>query len=144
MGVAYNKDFYGWANEQAQLLKAGAFGQLDVVNLIEEVESMGRKELSELRNRLRLLISHMLKCQYQPERKGRSWELTIKGQRRDIAMLIKDSPSLKHPVGNPDFLPDVWVSAVFDAARETGISEYDFPQSPIWTLDEILDDNFLP
>lgn len=144
MSIAYDTDFYGWVNEQARLLKSGALSQLDVENLIEEMESMGRSELSQLNNRFRVLIAHLLKWEFQPSHRGKSWELTIKEQRRAIARLVQGSPSLKNPMGKDDFLEWAWESAVFDAARETDMLDSEFPATPIWTLDKILDPNFLP
>jgi hypothetical protein len=78
----YNQDFYRLTHEQADLMKSGALSQLDIPNLIEEIESMGKTQKHELINRLAVLLMHLLKWDYQPERRGRSWELTIKEQRR--------------------------------------------------------------
>jgi hypothetical protein len=144
MSIAYDKDFYGWVNEQAELLRTGALNQLDIENLIEEVESMGRSELSALRNRLKILIAHLLKWKYQPTYQGRSWALTIKGQRNDLKDLLDDSPSLKYKMRQNVFIKRAWKSAVIDVAKETGFDEKIFPIEPIWTLDEILSEDFLP
>lgn len=144
MSIAYDKDFYGWVNEQAELLRTGALNQLDIENLIEEVESMGRSELSALRNRLKILIAYLLKWKYQPTYQGRSWALTIKGQRNDLKDLLDDSPSLKYKMRQNVFIKRAWKSAVIDVAKETGFDEKIFPIEPIWTLDEILSEDFLP
>ena len=144
MSIAYDKDFYGWVNEQAELLRTGALNQLDIENLIEEVESMGRSELSALRNRLKILIAHLLKWKYQPTYQGRSWALTIKGQRNDLKDLLDYSPSLKYKMRQNVFIKRAWKSAVIDVAKETGFDEKIFPIEPIWTLDEILSEDFLP
>ena len=117
MSIAYDKDFYGWVNEQAELLRTGALNQLDIENLIEEVESMGRSELSALRNRLKILIAHLLKWKYQPTYQGRSWALTIKGQRNDLKDLLDDSPSLKYKMRQNVFIKRAWKSAVIDVAK---------------------------
>lgn len=66
----YEQDFYMWTQEQAAILKAGALSQLDVANLIEEIESMGKTQKRELISRLTVLIMHLLKWDYQPERRG--------------------------------------------------------------------------
>ena len=131
MSIAYDKDFYGWVNEQAELLRTGALNQLDIENLIEEVESMGRSELSALRNRLKILIAHLLKWKYQPTYQGRSWALTIKGQRNDLKDLLDDSPSLKYKMRQNVFIKRAWKSAVIDVAKETGFDEKIFPIEPI-------------
>ncbi|WP_338070450.1 DUF29 domain-containing protein [Bathymodiolus platifrons methanotrophic gill symbiont] len=76
--INYNTDFYGWTQEQAALLKAGRLSDLDIDNLLEEVETMGRSEKRELDSRLTVLLIHLLKWQYQPVRRGRSGQLTIR------------------------------------------------------------------
>ncbi|MGR3808568.1 protein of unknown function DUF29 [Pasteurella testudinis DSM 23072] len=144
MSITYNTDYYGWIKEQTKLLKAGALDRLDIENLTEEMESMGRKELSELRNRLRILIAHLLKWKYQPSYRGQSWSRTIVEQRFCIEDLIEDSPSLKHEISVEGFIDKVWKKAVDLAARETGLTAPTFPKTAIWTLEEILDPDFLP
>ena len=144
MSVAYDKDFYGWVNEQAQLIKSGALAQLDVDNLLEEVESMGRSELEQLETRLELLVMHLLKWRFQSDRQSRSWLLTIKEQRQRINRLISRSPSIKHPMSQEGFLDSVWEYAIVQAAKETGFEESMFPATPIRPLVEIVDLDFLP
>ena len=97
-----------------------------------------------LRNRLKILIAHLLKWKYQPTYQGRSWALTIKGQRNDLKDLLDDSPSLKYKMRQNVFIKRAWKSAVIDVAKETGFDEKIFPIEPIWTLDEILSEDFLP
>jgi len=82
--ISYEQDFYGWTQEQAALLRAGRLTDLDIENLIEEVETMGRSEKRELESRLTVLLLHLLKWKYQPNRRGRSWNLTIKGHRQCV------------------------------------------------------------
>ncbi|MBF0786131.1 DUF29 domain-containing protein [Muribacter muris] len=144
MSIAYASDLYAWANEQAYYLSQRVFDQVDIKHLTEELETMGNSELSELESRLELLIMHLLKWQYQPNRQGRSWLLTIKEQRTRIEKRLKRSPSLKSKLNNEEFLQDIWELAVLSAARETGLDENSFPATPIWTLAEILNPQFLP
>lgn len=87
--INYENDFYGWTQQQAALLKAGRLNDLDIVNLIEEIETMGRSEKRELQSRLMVLLVHLLKWKYQPARRGRSWLLTIKGQRMNLEDVIE-------------------------------------------------------
>ncbi|MEB3147502.1 MAG: DUF29 domain-containing protein, partial [Sphaerospermopsis sp.] len=74
----YQTDFYAWSQEQANLLRHQQWHELDWSNLIEEIESLGRKERQELRNRLSILIAHLLKWEYQPTKRSRSWLATIR------------------------------------------------------------------
>ena len=91
----YDRDFYAWANEQAALLRAGKLSDADVANIAEEIESMGRSEKRELVSRLVVLLLHLLKWQYQPARRGRSWQVTIENTRDELDRHMIDNPSLK-------------------------------------------------
>ncbi len=91
--VLYQADYYGWLQENAQLIREKRFSELDVDNIIEELESMGKSEKRELSNRLTVLLMHLLKWQYQSVKRSTSWRNTIAVQRIDIRELLEDSPS---------------------------------------------------
>ena len=132
----YNQDFYQWTQEQAALLKAGALAQLDIENLIEEVESMGKSQRRELYSRLVVLIMHMLKWDYQKGRRGKSWIKTIAAQRTEIEFLLFDNPSLKHELEG--LLPMVYRSAVKQAVTETGLALKTFPETCPYSIEKIM------
>ena len=90
----YDEDFYLWLMEQAEHLRQGNFNELDLENLAEEVESIGRSDKREVQRRLIVLLAHLLKHQFQPGRRSRSWQATIGEQRRQLELVFKDSPSL--------------------------------------------------
>ncbi|WP_428353554.1 DUF29 domain-containing protein [Methyloprofundus sp.] len=138
----YDTDFYGWTQEQAALLKAGKLVDLDIDNLLEEVETMGRSEKRELDSRLTVLLVHLLKWQYQPIRRGRSWQLTIKGQRINFSETLYENPSLKPQLG--DILKRAYAKSIVKVSQETAIEEQVFPGSCPWTLAQILDDKYYP
>lgn len=142
MTTRYDRDFYGWTQEQADLIRAGNFEQLDADNLLEEIESMGRSERRELESRLEKLLAHMLKWRYQDSRRGKSWLLTIKEQRRKFADCLDENPSLKSRLD--DCLVKVYSYAKISAAKETGISENVFPDTCPWTFEQIMDTEFYP
>ncbi len=91
----YDQDFYAWTQHQVKLLRSGQLAELDIENLVEEIESLGRQERQELRNRLGALLGHLLKWHYQPEARTKSWAATIQEQRRRIQRHLKENPSLK-------------------------------------------------
>ena len=132
----YDQDFYQWTQEQAGLLRIGALSQLDVENLIEEIESMGKSQKKELVSRLTVLIAHLLKWDYQPERRGRSWELTIKAQRVQIRRHISENPSLKSMLLNAVIL--AYEVATISAAAETGLPESAFPETCPYTVELLM------
>jgi hypothetical protein len=140
--INYEKDFYSWTQEQAELLKSGRFSELDIDNLIEEVESMGRREKRELESRLTLLLLHLLKWKYQKVRRGRSWQLSIDEQRIQFCKTLKENPGLKPALD--EITKDAYKLAVIKAARETKISKAVFPESCPWTLSQLIDDGFYP
>ena len=91
----YDQDFNLWLAEQVTLLRQGRANELDLENLAEEVESIGRSDKREVYNRLTVLMTHLLKVQFQPDKRTRSWRSTIREQRRQLRLLFQDSPSLE-------------------------------------------------
>jgi hypothetical protein len=138
----YKTDFHAWTRRAAELVRQHKLDALNLEDLAEELDSMGAKERRELMSRLDVLISHLLKWAYQPDRRTNSWDGTIREQRRQIARAIKLSPSLKPFL--PEALTDVYPDAVERAVFETGLPEQLFPQDCPYLLDEILDRTFYP
>ena len=138
----YETDALAWAKEQATFLQSGDFESLDIGNLYEELIDMGASYHLELEHRASLLIAHLLKWQYQPERRGRSWELTLKEQRKQIARRLKKTPSLKADLNDPEWFEGVYGDAIVKAMRETGLDC--FPEVCPWTLEDILMEGWLP
>lgn len=139
---SYENDFYSWTQEQADLLRNGQFNDLDLANLIEEIESMGRSEKRELESRLTILLLHLLKWKYQEVRRGRSWQLSIDEQRIQFEKTLNENPGLKPALDQ--IIKDAYKLAVIKAARETKISKAVFPESCPWTLAQLIEDGFYP
>ncbi|WP_449417119.1 DUF29 domain-containing protein [Phormidium nigroviride] len=138
----YETDFYAWTQEQAEFLRDGKWSQLDLINLIEEIESLGKQQRSELRNRLSILIGHLLKWEYQSNRRSRSWLMTIRVQRRDTLELVKENPSLKPYL--QEALQKIYENGRDLAAGETNLPIKTFPIDCCYSLEEILSDGFYP
>ncbi|MBK1617665.1 hypothetical protein CKO42_04200 [Lamprobacter modestohalophilus] len=138
----YETDFHQRIEEQADLLRTGHLPQLDVTHLIEELESMSARERRELINRLALLLAHLLKWEYQPERRSTSWRLTINEQRRQLALLLEDSPSLRQRL--PELLLRSYRNATRAAMEETGFLKSPFPEHCAYSIVEILDEDYWP
>lgn len=134
MSDLYDRDFYAWANQQAMLLRAGQLSDADIANIAEEIESMGRSEKRELVSRLNVLLLHLLKWQFQPERRSRSWEVSIANTRDELAEHLADNPSLK------SILSEAIGTAYRRARRSasTGLPESAFPVTSLWTFDEAM------
>jgi hypothetical protein len=138
----YEVDFYAWLQEQANLLRAGAWDQLDRENLIEEIESLGKQQRQELRNRLGVLLGHLLKWEFQAELRSKSWFATLREQRREIQELLEESPSLQPYL--PEALSKAYQAGLDLAVRETHLNYKDFPTICSYSLQQILDTTFFP
>lgn len=138
----YETDFVEWTEQAAVLLKQGKFSELDIENLIEEVESLGRSEKNALRSNLRVLLMHLLKWQYQPSKRTKSWEMTIFEHRLRIERILEDSPSLKNLY--PQIIDKTYQQARKGASIETGLGIGTFSEECPYTVEQVLDSEFLP
>ncbi|CAK0755988.1 DUF29 domain-containing protein [Gammaproteobacteria bacterium] len=138
----HEADFYSWTQEQVALLKQGRVMEVDVGCLIEELENMGASERRELTNRLAVLLAHLLKWQYQPERRGKSWKATVKEQRQKVTRALRQNPGLKPTTG--ESLKDAYSDAIQIAVRETDLDEETFSTECPWTLEQVLAEEFWP
>ncbi len=136
----YDHDFHAWANEQAALLRAGRLSEADVAHIAEEIETLGRGERREMASRLGVLLLHLLKWAHQPERRGKSWRLTIEEQRRQIARHLRDNPSLG--AWRDEAVADAYGDAVLRAERETDLPRDVFAWACPWTFEQAVDDGF--
>src|SRR5215470_18659032 len=144
MRTHYDDDFYTWTQEQAALLREGAVHELDLVNLAEEIESLGKSDRRALGSHLRNLVLHLLKGQNQPggHLTGHSWQSRIRNARAEITVLLEDSHSLQREVAG---LLARWYSlARLDASDETGLPLATFPETCPWTQEQVLDPDFWP
>ena len=137
----YEQDYYQWLMHTAKLLKEKEFTKLDLENLIEEIESLGKSEKRAITSNLIILILHLLKWRYQPEKRSNSWKSSIREHRRRIHRLITDSPSLKQYL--PEILADCYLAAKKQASDETGLSLVAFPEESPFSLTECLDEDFM-
>lgn len=134
----YDTDFYLWTQQQAALLRQGEFSRMDIENIAEEIESMGRSQSDAVRSFLRNILMHLLKWQHQPERRCVSWEITIDNGRDEIRWRLKKNPSLKSQLVL--LIEDAYPQARRNASRETGLPLAIFPEQSPFTLDETIGD----
>jgi len=138
----YDTDFAQWALQNAELLRSKRFSEADLEHIAEEIEDLGKRERHALCSRLMRLMEHLLKWRFQPERRGASWRRTMVTQRIGIRRLLEENPSFRPA------LAEMAVRAYSDAARlavlATGLPPAVFPKDCPFTLDQLLDDEFLP
>lgn len=140
----YEQDFNLWIEEQARLLKESRFDLLDLENVIEELESMGRSDKHSLESHFDNLLMHLLKYRYQPDFRSTSWRGSIREARKQISKIMRDSPSLRPYLAQYAIIPKTYKSAITQAADEAGLPASTFPPELPFTLDEMLDEEFWP
>jgi uncharacterized NAD(P)/FAD-binding protein YdhS len=133
---AYERDYAGWAEDTAKAIEEGRFSEIDRAALADEVASLGRSAKRELTSSLRVLLTHMLKARYQHERHTRSWDDTIRRERRNANKFLTESPSLKTQLDA--ILADAYEDAIYQAESETRLALNTFPVRCEWTMSEIL------
>lgn len=138
----YDEDFALWAEETSRLLRHGRFEELDAENLAEEVEDMARSQNRELFSRLTIILQHLLKWRYQPEKRSGSWNATLVTQRAELEQLFEQSPSMKRNL--PGVMARAYRIAAAAGAAETGLPEETFPRDCPYSPEQILDETFLP
>ena len=138
----YQKDFYAWLMNNARLLRERNFSEIDIENIAEELEAMGKGEKRELINRLTVLLAHLLKWQFQAAKRSRSWKNTILMQRIDVSDFLEDSPSLRHEI--IDKIETAYEKAKLSAEDEMGIDKSHFPEHCPFPFEKILEKEFFP
>lgn len=140
--ITHDQDFHAWTREQAELLRTGQFTALDLDHLIEELESMGARERRELTSRLKVLLAHLLKWQFQPQRRSAGWEATIKEERLSLEDLLDDNPSLRPTL--PAQIVRAYRLARLLAVTETNLAESTFPATCPYAPAQVIDPDFYP
>jgi hypothetical protein len=141
MGTLYEDDVIAWSEQQAALLRAGQWSQLDIDNIAEEIEDVGKSEKRELRHRFSILVEHLIKWKWQPSHRGSSWLTTIRVQRVDLQKLLRKAPSLRATM-DTELADAVWRDAVVLAVKEAECEN--LPETSPWTLDLVLAEDFFP
>lgn len=136
----YDEDFYTWTQEQGARLRAGELDGLDLGNLAEEIESLGKSQFASLVSALRIVLLHMLKFDHQPERRSRSWAVSIATHRDQAVEELDESPGLKSRLD--EAVTKAYRRARLEASGETGLPLKLFPESCPYPLDEIMNRPF--
>ena len=137
MTASYERDYGLWAEQMANLLAAGRFSELDIENLVEEVRDLSKRERDSLLISIRLIIHDLLKWDYQPQLRSRSWLVTVQRERSNIADYLADSPSLKIYMTD-EYLGEIYKKAKLDAIAETGL---DMPDVCPYTFGDVVNRN---
>ena len=140
--VHYQQDFYAWIYHNIELLRQRKFSEINIDTLIEELESMAKGDRRELRSHFIILIAHLLKWQFEPEHRSRSWRSSILEQRYQILEQLADSPSLKPRLS--EAITQAYPGAVKIAMKETELPRSTFPKDCPYRLEELLDEDFYP
>ncbi len=138
----YDRDYYLWLSHTANLIKEGKFDEVDAANLIEEIEDMGRSEKKAVKSNLIVVLLHLLKYKYQPEKRTNSWKASIREHRRRLRDDFRVSPSLKRYM--TEVFDECYQDGREQAADETGLPLDTFPTESPFTPDLVLNPDYLP
>jgi hypothetical protein len=138
----YERDFYHWIHQNIALLKQGKLAEIDVDILIDELENMAKRDRRELISRLMILIAHLLKWQFQPDKQSSSWQRSIDEQRIQIMKQLEDSPSLKNQLS--EYIENAYPDALKLAVKETQLPIKIFPPDCPYSVLKLLEDDFYP
>jgi Domain of unknown function DUF29 len=138
----YEEDLYVWSCRNAQLLREGRFAEADMGNIAEEIESLGKEQVHGLESQMARLLIQLLKYQYQPTRRSRSWQISAVSARIKIERILKENPNLKSRIG--ELMLDAYRGAARQAAVETRLPKETFPPECAYTFEQIMDDDFVP
>lgn len=148
LSTDYDIDFAAWAEEQARLAREKGVNALDLLNVAEELRDLGRNQVDKRDSHLTTLLMHLLKWQFQPRRRSRSWRLTVLRCRRDLERVFGKSTSLNPLTSRRDdwdaLLRQLYRDARDYAIAETGLPASALPETCPYTIDQILDPDFLP
>jgi Domain of unknown function DUF29 len=139
--TSYDTDFYAWTQAQAAALRAGTWGDVDQERLAEEIEDVGKSERRAVISHLRVLLTHLLKWERQPQRRSDSWVHSMGNAQVEVQTILDQSPSLYPEL--PAFVAHAYAQACRLAARETGLSPLVFPGGCPWTPEQLLSPKFL-
>jgi hypothetical protein len=148
MASLYEADLYAWTQDQADKLRklaaSSVNSELDLENLAEEIDSVGRSDRRELHSRLARIIEHLLKLGEStlPEPR-RGWQNSVRAERESLDVLLDQSPSLR-PVAETE-IPAAHARAVRrlkDQVIELGMDP--LPMSCPYDIDQILDADWWP
>ncbi|MGL5872929.1 MAG: DUF29 domain-containing protein [Xenococcaceae cyanobacterium] len=141
MTKLYDRDFSLWIDTTVEQLKHKKLDNIDWENLIEEIESLGKSEKNALKSNLRILLMHLLKWEFQQDRRSNSWSYTITEHNIRINNAFQDSPSLKSYFA--DIFDDCYRDARKLAAKQTGLDINIFPVSCPFAREDVLNSDRL-
>jgi hypothetical protein len=131
----YETDETAWLEKMSKLIEERRYERLDYKHLSEYLSDMAKRDRREVFSRLKTLLVHLLKWDYQPRKRSRSWTLTIMNQRDDLRFELESKTLMNHAL---EVLPKAYARAVKLAAGETELPEERFPAECPYTLDQIL------
>lgn len=142
LSCLYQQDFVRWIEVTLETLRSQHYNQVDWPHVLEEIEAMGKRERKSVRSNLTVLLLHLLKWQFQPDRRSASWQSSIVEHRQRLEDDLEDSPSLRGYL--LENLPKAYHNACQRVAIETGLPIATFPETCPYAIERLLEMEFLP
>ncbi len=142
----YERDYYAWLQDQVRALRERRIEDVDWENVAEEIEGLSKSESRGVSSHLATVVEHLLKLEYARgifrEYNARGWRVSVRSARRQVRKLLNESPSLRPQL--EEMLADAYEDGRIEAMRDPGLSDDELPASSPWTVEQVMDDNFLP
>lgn len=142
LAEVYAQDFHRWLTANVEIIRWGKLNDIDAEHIAEELDAMSKRERREVISRLTILLVHLLKWEFQPTQRSRSWRNTLTVQRGELSDLLEDSPSLRAEL--EQYIERAYTRSRLLAEDETGLEASAFPSECPYALEAILDPAFLP
>ena len=136
--LLYEQDETAWLETMSAMAAEGRLAEMDFANLSEYLSSMAKRDRRAVKNRLVVLLQHLLKWEFQPERRSGSRKATIMEQRRRMEDLLESGTLQNHA---ESILASAYESARAEAAAETELPLDTFPRNCPWDLESLLSNN---
>jgi predicted DNA-binding ribbon-helix-helix protein len=133
----HDNDLYSWAVEQAALLRAGRIAEADALAIAEELDDVGHEQYDKLESALRVILLHLLKWDFQPERRSRSWRASIAVQRKHVEKILRKNPGLKPLV--EEAIVEAYATARIEAGAQTSLPDETFAPDCTYSFATIME-----
>jgi hypothetical protein len=142
----YESDYYAWIQGQVRALRQRRIEEIDWANVAEEIEDLGKSEKRSVESHIARIVEHFLKLNYLPRRmkslNRRGWAISLREARRQLHRLLSESPSLRRKTR--ELFPHAYQGGRNAVLIAINVPESALPETSPWTLEEVLDDRFLP
>ncbi len=144
ISALYDQDYFLWLQETYRMLESNKVEQLDLEHLKDEILSLGNEQRRRVDSCLRQLLIHLLLYQYwdtERDRCAKGWQNEIDNFRFELELLLKSRTLYNYFLQE---IEEIYVKARRQAIKKSELPSTLFPESCLFSADDLLDPEFLP